>query len=179
MLYESKIISALKQLQQQSNLINILADRDGVEPPAPYCLVSIIDVNNVGQPYRTSSNKNNQLVETLYQLKEIQCSLTFHMKSTDTLQDYVEKFHMGLGSTFFTSAFANNGLGVWDYTDIVYQSFPIDGMNYKRAIIDIRFRFERKEDFYSDKITRVETKGHLGDSYDDFVADVDFNTTPP
>ena len=58
----------------------------------------------------------------------------------------------------------------------VYQSLPVDGNNYKRAIIDISFRFERIEDFYAPFITRIETTGNLGTSDTDFTSDIDFTT---
>lgn len=174
MLYETAIINSLKMIKQPNNLINILADRNGVEPQAPYCLITLLPVNNIGLPYRTSTRKDGMEVETVIQVKELQCSLTFHMSATDQLQDYVEKFHMGLGSSFYQSAFVANGLGIFDYTDIVYQSLPIDGNNYKRAIIDIYFRFERIEDFYAPFITGIETKGNLGFTDEDVVSDLDF-----
>lgn len=173
MLYEKKVIEALKRLQQPNKIINILSDRDGVEPRAPYCLITMMPVRNVGEPYRTSTRKDNQTVETIYQLKEFQCSLTFHMEGKDELQDYVELFHMGLGSSFYQAAFTSQGLGIYDYTDIVYQPLSIDGKNYKRAIIDIHFRFERSEDFHAPFIKNLEVNGHLGESYDDFKVTYD------
>lgn len=174
MLYEKKIIDSLKLLQQPTQIINILADRSGVEPPAPYCLITLLPVRNVGIPYRTSTRKDGQEYETVIQTKELQASLTFHLEGNSELQDYVEMFHLGLGSSLYQAAFTANGLGIFDYTDIVYQSFSIDGKNFKRAIIDIYFRFERNENFYASLINKVETKGHLGESYEDFTSTVDF-----
>lgn len=176
MLYETAIIQSLQALGLPSNLTFVLADRNGVEAPAPYCLITLLPVVNVGQPFRTSTRKDGQEVETVLQTKELTCSLTFHMSATDPTQDVVEKFHMGLGSSLYQSAFVNNGLGIFDYTDIVYQSLPVDGNNYKRAIIDISFRFERIEDFYAPFITRIETTGNLGTSDTDFTSDIDFTT---
>ena len=177
MLYEKKIVDSLKLLQQPTQITNILADRTGVETCAPYCLITLLPVRNVGIPYRTSTRKDGQEVETVIQTKELQASLTFHLEGSSVLQDYVETFHLGLGSSFYQSAFAVNGLGIFDYTDIVYQSLSVDGKNYKRAIIDIYFRFERNDNFYAPFIDKVETKGHSGESYEDFSFIVDF--TPP
>ena len=155
MLYEKKIIDSLKLLQQPTQIINILADRSGVEPRAPYCLITLLPVRNVGLPYRTSTRKDGQEFETVIQTKELQTSLTFHLEGNSELQDYVEMFHLGLGSSFYQAAFTANGLGIFDYTDIVYQSLSIDGKNFKRAIIDIYFRFERNDNFHAPFIKRI------------------------
>ena len=63
---------SLKLLQQSSQIVNTLADRTGVEPRSPYCLITLLPVRNVGLPYRTSTRKDGQEYETVIQTKELQ-----------------------------------------------------------------------------------------------------------
>ena len=171
MIYEQRIVSALKIIQP--NILFILAHRNGVEPNPPYCLITMMDTVNIGQPFLTSSTKDGREMEVVSQMKEVNVSFTFHASATDSIQDTVDIFHLGLGSSFYISAFAINGLGVVDYTDIKYLENPVDStVMYKDAVIDITFRTERIEEFYAPHIKEVETKGHLGESYDDFNSDI-------
>ncbi|CAH1066910.1 Uncharacterised protein [Acinetobacter phage MD-2021a] len=173
MKFESAIIKSLQTCLPTFQFI--LADRKGVEPAAPYCLVTIIDVINHGRPYLTTANKDGVEVEQISQNKIVNFSLTLHALATDQQQDDFERFHMGIGSTFVTSTFANNGLGILEYTDIIYQSTPVNEISYKRAIIDISIFCERTEEYYSPFIKVVETHGDLIDSDKDFDLTTDFN----
>lgn len=173
MKFESSIIQALQTCLPSFKFV--LADRNGVEPAAPYCLVTIIDVMNHGKPYLTNANKNGVEIEYITQNKYVHFSLTLHALATDPLQDEFERFHIGLGSTFVTSTFANNGLGLMSYEDIVYQSTPVNEISYKRAIIDIELFCERTEEYFSPFIKVVETHGDLIDSDKEFDLTTDFN----
>lgn len=173
MIYETKIITALKIIAP--NIQFIFAYRNGVEPKAPYCLVTMMNTTNIGKPHLTSTVQDGREVEAVTQTKELEVSFTFHLSATDTLQDWVDIFHIGLGSSFYTNAFGQNGLGIIDYTDIKYLENPVDStVMYKDAVIDIIFRFDRIEEFYAPHILEVETRGNLGESYEDFKSDVIF-----
>jgi hypothetical protein len=61
----------------------------------------------------------------------------------------------------------------------MYQPSPVQGKNYKRAIIDIVFRAEVVEAFIVNDIKKVTVKDHLIDSlaghFDDVVSTVDYD----
>ena len=173
MKFESAIIKSLQTCLPSFKFI--LADRNGVEPAAPYCLVTIIDVINRGKPYVTTASKNGVEIEQITQNKVINFSLTLHALATDVQQDEFERFHVGLGSTFVTSAFYGNGLGITEYSDIIYQSTPVNDISYKRAIIDISLFCSRTEEYYSPFIKVVETHGELEDSTSNLDVTTDFN----
>lgn len=171
MIYETKIIEALKIIAP--NIKFIFAYRNGVEPQPPYCLITMMNTTNIGMPYLTSTVQDGREVEVVSQIKELEVSFTFHLTATDALQDWIDIFHIGLGSSFYTNAFGQNQLGIIDYSDIKYLENPVDStVMYKDAVIDILFRFERNEEFYAPHINEVETRGNLGNDYTDFESDV-------
>ena len=61
----------------------------------------------------------------------------------------------------------------------MYQPSPVQGKNYKRAIIDVVFRAEVVETFIVNDIKKVTIRGHLIDSlaghFDDVVSTVDYD----
>jgi hypothetical protein len=178
MKYESSLISALQKCLPTMKFI--LSDRNGVEPSAPYCLVNIIDIQNVGRPYLTTANKGGIQVEEITQHKHISVSLTLHAVATDSSQDAFERFSIGLGSSFVNNAFVQNGLGIVDYNDIVYQSTPVESSTqgtvmYKRAILDLTLSSERTEEYESPFIKVVEVEGDIIDTDTDLQMTIDFN----
>lgn len=174
MKYEDAIIKALKGCGLPKNVTLILSDRDGVEPKAPYVMVNIIDTWNIGTARKTYSNKGGKLVETLFQTKDINASLTFHMSAIDPLQDWLEVFQMGLSADVYEWWFVQSGLGVVDHREVVYQSLPIDGKNYKRGILDITFRTERVQDFFVNVVDKIDVQGSLGITDKDVDLTIDF-----
>lgn len=173
MIFEEAIIKSLKICLPDWTFV--LADRNGVEPKAPYCLVSIIDSTNIGKPYLTTATKDDREVEIIQQNKEIDISLTLHALATDPKQNEFDRFHVGLGSSFVTSAFYQNNLSIMRYNDIVYVSTPVDTINYKRAVMDITLFCERIEEFHAPFIKVVDTEGTLIDSDKKVESEIDFN----
>lgn len=179
MVFENAIIQALKHIDMPVNIIPILSDRSGVEPPAPYLLINIISTTNIGLPRRTVSHGLGEAREYLFQVKDINVSFTFHAESKSDTHDWVQHFSNGLFSDSFDWAFSQQGLGIATSNDIMYQPQPVDGKNYKRAILDITFRSEILDDFKVYSLDKVVVDGVLnnvnyelidvGHTYDDML----------
>lgn len=159
---ESSIINALKNIGMPSNITPVLSDRSGVEPPAPYLLINIIDTRSIGLPYKSVSHKLGNKTERLFQVKEFYVSFTFHAEGKSNTHDWVQRFHTGLMSDLFDHSFSQQGLGLVKSDGIMYQPSPVDGMNYKRANIDITFRAEVLDEFNVNSVDKVTVTGDLG-----------------
>lgn len=159
MILEALIIKALKLIGLPKEITCILSDRDGVEPPAPYLIINVIDTINIGLPRKTSLHKDGDVTETLYQVKDNQVSFTLHAASTDPVHDWFRNFHTGLFSDLVDWAFTQQGLGLVDSRDIMYQPQPVDGKAYKRAILDITFRSELSSKFKVHDINNIGVTG--------------------
>lgn len=160
---EKLIINALKGIGMPSKVTPILADRDGVEPEAPYLIIQMLDVVPACLPTRSISHSEGNVTEKVFQTKTFYTSLTFHASATDDLQDWIHRFQTGLMSDMYDWAFTQQGLGIVNMGNIMYQSYPVDNKNYKRAIIDIAFRAEIMEEFVVNAITGVQV---IGKKYD-------------
>ena len=66
------------------------------------------------------------------------------------------------------------GIAGKDFDTILYQPSPIDGVNYKRAILNITFSLEICEEFTVNTIKRVNITGDLA-NVDDVNIDIDYN----
>ncbi len=152
---ETAVINALKGIGMPSRITPILSDRDGVEPSSPYLLINIISVLDKNVPRRTVSHEEGNKVERVIQTKDYLISFTFHIKSNDPVHDWVQRFQTGISSDLYDYAFAQQGLGLVTTRGIMYQPSPVQGENYKRAIIDIVFRAEVVEAFFVNDIKKV------------------------
>lgn len=170
MKFEDQIVQALKLIDIPTNIIVVKSDRDGVVPAVPYVIINIIDTWNIGTPRKTV-NKNSQ---GLYQVKDVHVSLTFQMSATDTNQDWVQRFSVGLGADMFDWAFTQQGLGIVSYDDVKYQPDVVSGKAYKRANIDITFRTEVYEEFRVNQVKRINVEGYLSSKTPNFETDIDF-----
>ena len=176
---ETAVINALKCIGIPSRITPILSDRDGVEPSSPYLIINIISVLDKNVPRRTVSHEEGNKVERVIQTKDYLISFTFHTKANDPVHDWVQRFQTGISSDLYDYAFSQQGLGLVTTRGIMYQPSPVQGENYKRAIIDIVFRAEVVEAFIVNDIKKVTIKGHLIDSlaghFDDVVSTVDYD----
>ena len=176
---ETAVINALVGIGMPSRITPTLSDRDGVEPLSPYLLINIISVLDKSVPRRTVSHKAGKQVESVLQTKDYLISFTFHAKANDPVHDWVQRFQTGISSDLYDYAFAQQGLGLVTTRGVMYQPAPVEGENYKRAIIDIVFRAEVVESFLVNDIKIAEVRGHLIDSlaghFDDVVATVDYS----
>lgn len=176
---EAAIINALKTVGMPKNITSILADRDGVEPKAPYLIIQIIDTENLNLPRKTLVHEDGNIKESLFQTKEYDVALTFHASSTGDTHDWVEYFHDGLFSDMVDWSFTQQGLGVVSDGGLMYQSQPVNGTNYKRAILSIKLRAETLNQYTVNAMQGVEVKGDNIDSIigktGEFVVDVNFN----
>jgi len=160
MLFEQRLIAALESTEP--TIKYILADRNGVEPAAPYCLVSILNKTKIGKASKnittkTKTQTTNQTVQVIYRL-------TLHALGTDPIQDTFETLHEGIESEDAIFKFYEQGLGVNFVSDLNYTSAPVDAVIYKRATFDITVLSNRIEDFYADEITDVSVTGALTDA---------------
>lgn len=55
---------------------------------------------------RSTTTKDN-VVERMYQVKDIVVSFTFHALANDAVHDWVDRFHHGLSSDFFEYSLHN------------------------------------------------------------------------
>lgn len=176
---ETAVINALKGIGMPSRITPILSDRDGVEPSSPYLLINIISVLDKSVPRRTVSHEKGNKVERVIQTKDYLISFTFHASANDSIHNWVHRFQTGISSDLYDYAFAQEGLGLVTTRGVMYQPSPVQGKNYKRAIIDIVFRAEVVEAFIVNDIKKVTIKGHLIDSlaghFDDVVSTVDYD----
>lgn len=177
---EDAVVEALKWIGMPSTIEIIKSDRNGVEPLSPYLLINIISVLDKSVPRKTVSHKEGKQLESVLQTKDYLISFTFHAKANDPVHDWVQRFQTGISSDLYDYAFAQQGLGLVTTRGIMYQPAPVEGRNYKRAIIDIVFRAEVVESFFVNDIKIAEVRGHLIDSlaghFDDVVATVDYDS---
>lgn len=166
---EKAIIQALKGVGMPSNIIPVLSDRTDTEPPAPYLLITIIDVSTVGLPRRTVYHRGADRVESIFQVKDYRVSFTFHASVKDDTHDWVQHFHTGMFSDMVDYAFSQQGLGIVNCDTITYQSQPVSGVNYKRANMDMTIRAEVLDSFTVNNIDRVKVIGEIVDSFGSFV----------
>lgn len=158
---EVSIINALKLVGMPVDITTMLADRDCVEPKAPYMMIQIIDVHNIGLPRKIVYHENGDVKESLFQTKEYNIALTFHASTKGSTLDWVDNFHTGLMSDMVDWAFSQQGLGLVRDNGIMYQSQPVNGKNYKRAIIDITLRAEVHGKFDVNPLSKVTITGYL------------------
>jgi hypothetical protein len=174
---ESRIVEALKLIGMPSNITLVLADRDGVEPPAPYLLVQVIRTYSDNMPSISTSHKEGNQKEIILQVKDYKISLTFHADTKDGTHDWVDYFHSGIHSDLVDWAFTQQGLGLVSSDDIIYLSQPVDGVNYKRAVMDIEVRTEVMNEYQVNRLDRFEAVGTLVDAsigeFGEVVIDVD------
>ena len=157
MLFEQRLIAALEKIEP--SILYILADRNGTEPAAPYCLVSILNKGKIGKATKnlttqTKTQTTNQAVQIVYRL-------TLHALGTDIIQDTFETLHESFESEDAIYKMYDQGLGVNTVSDINYTSAPVDTIIYKRATFDLTVLSNRLEDFYADEITSVSAIGAL------------------
>lgn len=157
----------------------ILADRDGVEPESPYLIIQIISTTNINLPRKTVVHEEGDVKESLFQTKEYDIALTFHALSTDEIHDWVQYFHEGLFSDSVDWAFTQQGIGIVSDGGLMYQSQPVNGTNYKRAILNITLRAEVLNQYTVNAMKGIEVVGDIVDSIagktGEILVDVDFN----
>lgn len=164
MYIETAIINALKAIDMPTDIIPVLSDRDGVEPRAPYLLINIISSVSVGLPRKSITSDKIKRTETVFQVKDILVSLTFHASTKGNTHDWVQRLDTGLQSDMFDWAFTQQGLGFVSSDGVMYQTQPVAGKNYKNAIMNLVFRTEVSDDFTVNQISRVKIDGNLEDS---------------
>ena len=172
---EAAIVQALKNIGMPSppnSIAVILSDRGGVEPNAPYLLINIISTTNIGLPTKSTQILNNNKVERVFQVKDFYVGFTFHAEAKSSTHDWVQSFHTSLMTDSVDWAFSQQGLGLVDSGDIMYQPQPVDGKNYKRANIDITFRAEILDEFFVNDIRQVAVEGIFNTELQDNIADI-------
>lgn len=174
MIFETALINAFKRIDFPKRCTIILSDRNGVEPPAPYMMINIIDQWNIGTPRKTYINTATNQTEGIFQVKDVNISLTLHALATDEMQDWFERFQVIIDSDLVQWAFAQEGLSIAINEDIVYQSIAVDNKNYKRAILDLTIRSERYEEVTVNTIRAIDIEGSLGSTPNDVDLEIDF-----
>ena len=171
---EKQIINALKSIDLPPKLTLVLADRSGVECCSPYLLIQTISDWTNSLSRNTHSHSATTSTERIYQTEFHNFSFTLHDSTNGTAHDWFKRFHRGLNSDYYQYAFEQQGLGINDFDTILYQPSPVDGTNYKRAILNITFSLEICEEFTVNTIKRVNITGDLA-NVDDVNIDIDYN----
>lgn len=175
---ESSVVQALKNVGMPENITVVLADRDGVEPKAPYLIVQVIGTSTVGLPSKSVSHEEGNVTEKVYQVKDFDIALTFHAATRGDTHDWIQYFHSGIFSDMVDWTFTQQGLGIVECDDIMYQSQPVDGSNYKRAILNMTLRTEVLNEYKVNNINRIEVVGDLIDElagkFGEVVVDIPF-----
>ena len=172
---EKCIIQALKNIDMPSTILPILADRDGVEPKAPYLIIQIISTTSVGTPRKTVNHTEDNVVEAVFQLKEFDIALTLHTDTSGVELDWFEYFHSGIFSDMVDWSFSQQGTGILSADSIMYQSSPVDGKNYKRAILNMTVSAEVTNEYKVFAMNGVDIVGKGFDGYDETVGGVNVN----
>ena len=171
---EKQIINALKSIDLPPKLTLVLADRCSVECCSPYLLIQTISDWTNSLSRNTHSHSATTSTERIYQTEFHNFSFTLHDSTNGTAHDWFKIFHRGLNSDYYQYAFEQQGLGIKDFDTILYQPSPVDGTNYKRAILNITFSLEICEEFTVNTIKRVNITGDLA-NVDDVNIDIDYN----
>lgn len=172
MIVEKALMKALGNLGIPTRCTVLLSDRNGVEPVAPYILSNIIDQWNIGASRKTSNALNGKLTESVTQTKEFNISLTLHALATDDIHDWFEWFHVVRESDLVQWTFYQEGLGLVNAQEMIYQSLTVDNKNYKRAIMDLVIRSDRHEEVSVNIVKNINTTGNLGFSPNDVEVNV-------
>ena len=176
MLVEDQIVQALKCVDLPKDLIVIKGDRDGVEPKAPYLLIQTVSDWTTATSYNTHSHKNGSDYERVYQTEYHSFTLILHASTKGGHHDWFKRFHRGLNSDLYQHAFEQFGIGIKGFSTINYQPMPIDGVNYKRAILDITLCFEVCEEFTVNTVSQVSVVGNIKNKKNPttVLADIDY-----
>ena len=167
MMIEKLIINALSNCNPPSELTMVLSDRNGVVPKTPYLTIDILDVVGIGSSVKTV----NELYQITRQVKEYEVTLTFQLEATSPIQDWVHWFYNGLETDFITYQFEKEGIGVVYYDDIKYQPNPVNGLNFKRVILEMTIRTEEEYRYEVNQINKIDFEGKLDDV--DFYQSID------
>ena len=160
MLLERAIIQALEKVVP--NTLFILSGRQGVEPPFPYCLVTLVSTTNIGQPDRAATYaEDGSSLERIIQNKRSEFHLTFLSQAKDDFQDLAEVIQTGFGSSFFIQTFYGEGLGIESSKTLV-PTVEVESSigKYMCTTIKLVVTFQRINEFKADRINKVETVGY-------------------
>lgn len=172
---EKCIIQALKNVGMPQTILPILADRNGIEPKAPYLIIQIISTTSVGTPRKTVNHTEDNVVETSFQLKEFDIALTLHTDTSGVELDWFEDFHSGISSDMVDMSFSQQGIGILSEDGIMYQSSPVDGKNYKRAILNMTVSAEVTNEYRVNALKGVEVEGKETDTSGVSIGEVNVN----
>lgn len=149
------------KVNNPNGVIPVIANLDQPEPRPPYLLIDVINTTKVGMPYRSVINDGIDIKEHMFQVKDFYMSLTLHATTKDASQEWFRHLEDGVHSDMVDWAFSQQGLALVESDNILYQSQPISGTAYKRAIMNVTLRAEVQEAYKVNFIQSVEIKGVL------------------
>lgn len=144
-----------------NGVIPIIANLDQPEPRAPYLLIDTINTTKIGLPYKSVMNDGVDIREHMFQVKDFYVSLTLHTTTKDISQEWFKHFENGVHSDMVDWAFSQEGLALVESESILYQSLPISGTAYKRAIMNVTLRAEVQEAYKVNYIESVKIDGEI------------------
>ena len=163
------------KITNPNGVIPVIANLDQPEPRAPYLLIDIINTTKIGLPYKSVINDGIDIKEHIFQVKDFYVSLALHATTKDVSQAWFKHFENGVHSDMVDWAFSQEGLALVESESILYQSLPISGTAYKRAIMNITLRAEVQESYMVKDIRQVEITGNLTDDLEGNAGDVYIN----
>ena len=170
---DDRIVEALLLCNLPTTITVLKSDGVGEEPKPPYLLITPIDTYNTASARKLPYHKDGHEFEGVFQSKISNYSLTLHATPKDTSHDWFSKLQSGLEADMFDWAFFQNGLGVTGFDKMVYQSFPVNQKNYRRAILDISFTYEVYEEFKVNTIKKLNIEGYLSSNTPNFETSID------
>lgn len=165
------------KLLNPNGVIPLIANLDQPEPRAPYLLINVINTTKIGLPYKSVNNDGVDIKEHIFQVKDFYVGLTLHATTKDISQEWFRHFENGVHSDMVDWAFSQEGLALVESDNIMYQSLPISGTAYKRAIMNVTLRAEIQEGYKVNFLQGVEVEGNLTDSLNGNAGDVYVNVS--
>lgn len=171
MLFEKNILLVLETILPASeyNFPFVFAYRDHTEVSDPFCLVEQVSLYPTAQAQKNTSNNSSEGdYEILYQPMNCIFNLSFYSKSDSTLQEVSRRFQVGLQSSGFGFAFAEQDLSVVNLTKLVFSEESVNGTTMlKRGTIQITVSGIVEEKWLLNHIKQVDYVGYdlLGNEF--------------
>ena len=171
--YGKNMVLALEEILP--DCLFVLAGQNGVEPQAPYCLVTIISETAEGRPQKTSKSEldaDNKAWQLIQQDYIVNYTLTFHGKYKSDSERMCRYLGISLESDYAQDIFYQNGMGVLNYRTFPRPMVTTDNIvQYINDTIDLDILTNRSEYFPIQIIESVSIRGDI-DNDNDYEVEV-------
>ena len=157
---ESNLIAALQELMPSSTFV--LSWRNGVEPPSPYCLVTILSTDQLGGAEESLHQDSGNQHLCTNQLSTVR--LQFLGDSKSTAYSDCELLKLLMFSFNGRNAFSRNGMSILEINGVKRAGLTRDTKMYITSILDITLLYKQYTNFTQYSIDTVEMTGDLSDN---------------